>query len=66
LDRVLEVDEEGQVGNAAVIVSFLTEYLEAGAGECGLVEGLGRADLMKVRCFFVIVSMMRYRNYKKN
>jgi hypothetical protein len=46
LDGVLEVDEKGQVGDAAVVVAVLTEYLEAGAGECGLVEWLGGADLM--------------------
>jgi hypothetical protein len=47
LDGVLEVDEQGQVGDAAVVVAFLAEDLEARAGKCGLVEWLGGADLTK-------------------
>jgi hypothetical protein len=47
LDGVLEVNEERKVGDAAVVVAVLAEYLEAGAGECWLVEWLGGADLME-------------------
>jgi len=46
LDGVLEVDEEGEVGDAAVVVAVLAEDLEARAREGGLVEGFGGSDLI--------------------
>jgi len=45
LDGVLEVDEEGEIGDSAVVVAFFAEDFEARAGEGGFFEGLGGSYL---------------------
>ena len=51
--RVLEVNEEGQAHDAAVVIAFLAEDFEPGAGEGGFVERFGAADLRGC-CVFIL------------
>ena len=53
LDRVLEVNEEGQVHAAAIAIAFLAKDFESGAGEGGFVERFGGDDL--IGCFVFIL-----------
>ena len=45
LHTVLKIDQEGKVGNSAIIVSFTTEDLESSSRKSGLIKRLGRAEL---------------------
>ena len=46
LDTVLKIDEEGKIGNSAVIIAIGAEDLESISRKSGLLQRLGRSKLL--------------------